>query len=603
MKKLVVVISVLFCFFLAFASTTYEVVQAAPIGSINDDIQPDAVNLNAVGITNTETSTQTNTQTTVQGEHIQTLTTQIKVEKDGTIQVNENIIYDFGNLSKHGIYRTIPTVKTNQDGKKYRLNLKVISVKDENNGSYKYSIVDSDEQVEIKIGDADRTITGVHTYNILYIISGAITYFSEHDELYWNATGNSWTVPIVKAIAQVEFPSVIKEENITTTCYTGSTGSNTTSCKATKKANSAYFVSSEILYANQGMTIVAGFPKGVVAVVEPQKVVPFSETLLGKLFFLLLTLLMTFWYVIYPFMIIYQWWKYGRDPKATVGTTTAWFDPPKSPKNNRFLTPGEVGTLGDETVDMKDISSTIVDLARRGYIKIEERKKGDYYFTKTKEFNSGLLSFESKLLTGMFNSKKEIRLKDQKLYETVTDVTKNLYDDVVSEGLFPKNPSSIRTYYSVIAVFALFTGNFFLAIVAFLFGRNMPRKTLDGVNAFNIAKSLKNFLTSQERQLEFQAKNQMMFEKLLPYAIAFGVEKIWAKRFATINMQQPDWYQGYNTNQFNSVVFANSLNSSLSSFKSSASPPTSTRSTSGFSSGFSGGFSGGGGGGGGGGSW
>lgn len=83
------------------------------------------------------------------------------------------------------------------------------------------------------------------------------------------------------------------------------------------------------------------------------------------------------WYFVLPFYIIYRWIKYGRDPSPVgPGEVQTWYDPPKTPDNRRFLTPAEVGTLGDETVDLKDISSTNVDLASRGYLKIEERKKG-----------------------------------------------------------------------------------------------------------------------------------------------------------------------------------------------------------------------------------
>ena len=93
----------------------------------------------------------------------------------------------------------------------------------------------------------------------------------------------------------------------------------------------------------------------------------------------------------------------------------------------------------------------------------------------------------------------------------------------------------------------------------------------------------------------------MMFEKLLPYAVAFGVEKIWANRFKDIALNQPSWYVGQNNAVFNAVYFSSVLHSSVSTLSYSATP---TRSSSGFSSGFGGGgFSGGGGGGGGGGSW
>jgi len=361
------------------------------------------------------------------------------------------------------------------------------------------------------------------------------------------------------------------------------------------------------LLSGEGLSVVVSFPKNIVAVLEPKEYISFWNTFVGKLVGLVIGLLVLLWYIGLPFFIVYKWFKTGRDPKSTIGVTTAWFDPPKTQDGKRFLTPGEVGTLGDETVDMKDISATIVDLARRGYLIIDERKKGDFYLIKNKNINNSLLTYEKTILTSFFGSKKEIRIKDQKLSSEVTQITNEIYKQVVEDKLFDKNPQSTRTIYYVIAGIALFTANFFLAIVAFLFGRVMPRKTVFGVEAKNVSTSLKNFLTSQKRQLEFQAKYQddlpagrQVFEKLLPYAVAFGVEKIWAKRFQELEIRQPDWYQGYSSGNFNSYLFINSLIASLKSFSTAATP---TRSSSGFSSGFSGGFSGGGGGGGGGGSW
>ena len=136
---------------------------------------------------------------------------------------------------------------------------------------------------------------------------------------------------------------------------------------------------------------------------------------------------------------------------------------------------------------------------------------------------------------------------------------------------------------------AVMTFNLPLFLISLIFGRAMPVKTLAGARAANVAKSLRNFLTSQERQLEFQAKKQLMFEELLPFAVAFGVEKIWAQRFKDINLKPPEWYSSYQTGAFNSTTFTRSLGYSLGSIASAATP---TRSSSGFSSGFSGGSSG-----------
>jgi uncharacterized membrane protein len=305
--------------------------------------------------------------------------------------------------------------------------------------------------------------------------------------------------------------------------------------------------------------------------------------------------------LLYPLWLPLKWYLQGRDPSSNLGTTEARFEGPKT-KSGRLLSPAETGALVDEFAGPHEISSLVINLAQRGYFKIIEKGKNDFELHKQKEFknDSSLLSFEKVLLTDLFSSKSIVKLKDAKLYDTVVDIQGKLYSSLVKEGFFPKDPQKIRNFYNGMIAAASITFNFLLLLTAAIFGRLMPKKTMVGVQASNEARSLKKFLTSQERQLEFQAKNQMMFEKLLPFAVAFGVEKIWAERFKDIAMKQPDWYQGTSTTRFNSVIFANSLRSSASSFTKAATPTTSS---SGFSSGFSGGSSGGGGGGGGGGSW
>ncbi|MEK7495489.1 MAG: DUF2207 domain-containing protein [Patescibacteria group bacterium] len=598
MKKIILAI-----FISVFLSSIIFHLSTKNVSAQINDIQPDAVNLNAIYPTDS-----VETSSNITGEHIKSFQSEITINKDGTIGVKEIIVYDFDSLQKHGIFREIPFIKTNQDGKKFELKFSNFTVADENGNSQtfvKSSI--NEELVRIKIGDADKLITGTHAYVISYKVSGALTYFSDHDELYWNVNGNQWTVPTRRITATVVLPAEIKQEDIKTVCYTGISGSKESLCSVIPSLNDRakkVIKSNESLASGEGLTFVVSFPKNIVAILEQKEFVSFWDTWIGKLVMGLIGIVGLIWYVGLPFYIIYRWLKYGRDPKSTTGVTSAWFDPPKTQDGKRFLTPGEVGTLGDETVDMKDISATIVDLARRGYFIIDEKKKGDFYFIKGKKYgnNGGLLSFEKKLLSGIFNTGDDIvKLKGKDLSWTVSDVKNKLYELVVEDKIFDKNPQTTRTKYYVVAGLALFTGNFFLAIVAFLFGRAMPRKTVFGVEAKNIAFSLKNFLTSQKRQLEFQADKQMMFEKLLPFAVAFGVEKIWAKRFESLNITQPNWYHSYSSTNFNSYLLVNSLNSSFRSINTAATP---TRSSSGFSSGFSGGgFSGGGGGGGGGGSW
>lgn len=543
-------------------------------------------------------------------EEIKEFSATININKNGTIRVEEKIVYDFGSQQRHGIFREIPFIKKNQEGKKYRLEFSDFKVVDEAGAPHLFKKIQEGEKIKIKIGDPNKTVSGIQTYIISYQVAGALSYFSDHDELYWNVTGNNWQAPIEKTSTSVVLPALIDQNQLKIDCLTGVFGSSLKECQyqllngRDQVGTVVNFSSSREFMAGEGLTIVVGFPKNIVSVLEPEEYRSFWESFLGRIIVFLFYLGIFIWYVGLPFYIIYRWFKYGRDPRPVgFGEARAWFDPPKTPKEDRFLTPAEVGVLGDETVDLKDISATIVDLARRGYLWIEERKKGEFWLVKTNKENKDLLPFESDLINKFFGEDSEFNLRKKTLYQPVEAVKKSIYQEVVKGGLFPEDPEKIRTRMTILAFFGLITGSLFLALVSFVFGRRLPRKTIEGVKAKNIAFSLRNFLRSQERQLTFQADKQMMFEKLLPYAIVFGVEKIWAKRFSNLDLKPPEWYRTYDQRTFNTMLFTNSLNSSLSSFRSSATPPTSTRSTRGFSSGFSGGFSGGGGGGGGGGSW
>jgi len=533
-------------------------------------------------------------------EKISNFDAKININQDGTIQVEEKIVYDFGDLRKHGIYRTIPLSKINSGNKKFYLKISGVSIVDATGKKYHYSQTNIGDDLSIKIGDANTYVTGTKTYVISYKVSGALTYFSEHDELYWNVVGNAWEIPIASASVDIKLPQIVELSQIKSTCYTGTYGSTSQFCEIEKKETGMNVFVKKELQVKEGFSVVLGFPKGIAAVLEPREAVDFFSTIFGKILLTILGIMAFCWYIIYPIWLPIKWFLHGRDPKTTNMVVTAWYDPPKS-KSGRLLTPIETGTLIDEQVDLRDISGMIVDLARRGYFKIVEKKKKDFYFIKGKDPNNkDLMDFEKDFLKAVF-TEKEIRLKDVNLVADIEAIKKKVYEQQVADGFFPKNPNSIRNFYLIITGLAAFTFNFQLVFSAMIFGRSMPKRTLFGAEQKNIALSLKNFLQSQERQLAFQAKNQMLFEKLLPYAIIFGVEKIWADRFKDIDLKQPDWYQGYGNQNFNSLLLISSLNSSFSSIKSTIS---STNSSSGFSSGFSsGGFSGGGGGGGGGGSW
>ena len=545
-------------------------------------------------------------QTTFSGEHIANFQQSTIINADGTIDVTEQIEYDFSTEERHGIFRTIPYTKLNSEGKKFKMTFSQIFVVDENGQPYTFTNTDESGAITLKIGDPDVTITGKHTYVIRYQVSGALTYFSDHDELYWNVTGDEWDVPIALAQSSVTLPGQIYREQIQMDCFRGKRGTDD-QCAQAVVGNTILF-DSEALEPGDGMTIVAGFPKGVVAVLEPQEVTDFFETFIGRLVFIGLMIVGFFWYIAYPLWLPLKWWTEGRDPSTLrqladrsgqvhSGVVRAWFDPPKI--NGRELTPAETGTLIDERVQTREIVALIIHLAQRGYFKIVEKNKKDFDLVKQDKPHrtDTLLTFEDNFITTVFKDKTHVSInKSTKLYTAVTSATDEIYEQTVKDGFFPENPEKVRSKYTIIAGVAVVTFNFFLSMTSAVFGQIMPRKTLEGVHASNTARSLKNFLESQKRQLTFQADKQMMFEKLLPYAIAFGVENKWAQRFKNLKMKNLAWYKGQGTTILTAAAFTHNLSNSFGSSFTSAITPTS--SSSGFSSGFSGGSSGGGGGGG-----
>ena len=295
------------------------------------------------------------TPTIVFAEEISSFSADITINQNGTIDVVETIDYDFGQEERHGIFRTILLTKTNTEGKRFRLTIDTDDITDEKGQPYRFTKTIENNELKLKIGDPNTTITGEHTYVIPYAVSGAIAYFSDHDELYWNVTGTEWEVPMQKVIATVKLPQVLNSSDIRLACYTGAFGSTQSDCTSSYTDGVATFATS--LGSNENLTVVVGFPRDLVAVLEPVPVISFWETIWGKLTLAALAILALLWYLVLPIKIIVDWFKRGRDPRAAMGVASAWFSAPKTPKGEE-LTPAETGTLVDERADMADVVAT-----------------------------------------------------------------------------------------------------------------------------------------------------------------------------------------------------------------------------------------------------
>lgn len=544
-------------------------------------------------------------------EKINLFSATYKISNDGSFNVTEQIVYDFGELNKHGIFRYFP-VKYRSGIFNYNYQITNISVTNENGEPYIYKISRPGKNIEIKIGDPDVLITGQKTYVINYTLNRALLNSAEGDELYWNVTGNGWDVPIDKVEAKILLPGEVNPDNLFAFCYVGDFGSEE-NCSGTMLENngkgqttSILFTHDLVLNSGQGITFKVIWPEGLVT--QP------NNTTLVKWF------IKDNWALFFPpvafFAMLYLWYTRGRDSKGRE-VIVAEFEVPDN------LSPAELGALYSESINNKYISAEIIYLAIRGYLRIERisvkgilKDKPDYKLYKLKNIDNNLNAIGGELLGGLFANGDEIVLSDlqDKFARSLKKVSDHIASALVTRKYYIKDPVKTRAWYYGGGVVVIIIGsfcfilqqawfeliNFILAgVIVIAFGILMAVKTQLGAEVKDKIKGLKLYLTVAEKdRINFHNAPEVtteQFEKFLPYAMVLGVEKAWAKQFEKIYNYTPNWYQDPTYPMFSVVAFSDNLNNfSSSAYSALSSTP---------SSGSGGGSSGGGGGGGGGGSW
>ncbi len=553
----------------------------------------------------------------------------ILISDDSSFTVKETISVEF-HRPKHGIYREVPFKYTDDLGSSLTTPIEVLSVTNALGEKWKTNISTRNNVLFIRIGDAKKYVEGSQTYVIFYrVLENAILFFDDHDELYWNVTGNYWKAPIREATASVLLLAKNRSANLWASCYTGVHGSRESECRYDTYPNTAQFFTERNLNAGEGLTIAFGWDKGLVH--QPST----AQIIMGKV--------KENWFFILPFLSLAfmtnLWRTRGRDPRIRQ-SVAVMYQPPQY--EGKTLSPAEVGAIVDEKVDPRDITSTIVGLAVKGYIKIEETKKEglifdstDYYLSKTKEPDPDLSLFENQLMKDIFADPVSGILVSElknRFYVYLDTLKKTLYDELVAKKYFLKSPEKVRKYYVGIAVAvavlavsvslfitytllssttsagaalvkSVFSGLITGIPVAF-FARVMPAKTRTGSSAYMDILGFQEFLNRAEKDRLQRMGDKDLFSKFLPYAIALDVADNWANAFEGVYQDPPQWYVsegGFRT--FNSRSFSHSIGSMSSNLSSAmfSTPRGSGISGGGGSSG--GGFSGGGFGGGGGGSW
>ena len=488
-------------------------------------------------------------------ERIHDYDVEVRIEPSGTIQVHETIDYDFGVVPKHGIFRDVPVrfdypQKANHD-RVYPLD--VVSVQASEGTPAQYTIEEGDVGgvglKRIKIGDPDVTISGRHTYDITYTLRGVLNGFEDHDEMYLNAIGPGWTVPIDRASVTVDAPTDITQ----VACYSGPFESRLPCTSANSSGATATFTQNSIP-PNAALTVVVGFPKGVVPPPTPIleerfnlatafSVTPATAGIAGG--FLLLVI------GVFAFLMI----RFGRDrryrgsavdqafgsesgaeervPVLHHEETPVEFVPPDN------LRPGQIGTLVDFSANPLDVTATIVDLAVRGYLVIEEVEgeggflhKPDWKLTKKKDADAELKDYERRLLDALFQDRNEVKLSDLQytFAARMNEVQQALTDDARAQGWFVRLPSVVRMQWGCLGVLVLLAGIGLTALLAWrthaallgiplviagillTFGAYwMPQRTAKGTGILRRAEGFRRFINQSEKERARFAERQNLF--------------------------------------------------------------------------------------------
>jgi hypothetical protein len=558
-----------------------------------------------------------------QPERVLSFHSEIEVDTSSTITVKEFIkIYANGTIFKRGITRSIPTVKADSSGKKVKLDYNILSVERDGKIS-KYHTEKRKDNIIIYVGESDVFLTeGIYNYTITYRMGGQIRFFEAYDEIYWNVNGFNWAIPFDQVSSQIILP---KGGNIIQkACYTGRYGSNSSNCSATLLSENSIRFNADNLRAGENLTIALGFNKGIIKQPPP----PPPPTFLQKYGALILSGFISFALLLYYGL---TWLKFGIDPPKP--TVIPQFEIP----NN--MTPASIGMLDKLRYHGDLITGTILNLAVKGYLKIEENTQ-DYVFGlfkskkfsihKLKDDNGELKDEEQMLFSKLFSGTSTLVLDgkyNSKIQSAVTAFKASLkkqHHGLIYQGFnFKFWIVPILTIGAYVLLFVILAKKFFQGkndgvifvlfllsnIVFFLIYQYLIRKpAVEKLRLKSLIDGFKMYMSAaEEKQIAHFNPPDLtpdIFEKLLPYAVVLGAEDVWGEKFQNLidksiigQDYQPIWYTGGHIGNFS--TFNHTLNSSLSnSLSKSATPPSSSGSGSG-----GGGFSGGGGGGGGGGGW
>lgn len=406
------------------------------------------------------------------------------------------------------------------------------------------------------------TSNSKHTYILRYRVTGGLRFYDEGDQIWWKAIAPDHNFPIRTSRVTVTLPQAFAPEQLQIASY----GAPASSSYA---GNGQVVFESRSIPADQELEVRVQFPHGVVqgspaswqaAFDRRQTWGPVIGLFSGVLGLVLL--------IGGPVGVYLLWYTRGRDVPAPV-VAEYITEPPGD------LPAALVGTLIDEQAEMKDILAGILDLARRGALRMEEKKlegflgigSGRDYIFYLEDAGQARYPFEQTLLKRIFGTGHVRKMRDlqNKFYSAIPKLKRQLYQQVVQDGYFHRNPESVRRNWGCLGVIG-FIGSVLLTFFAvsllgdysvlvacpgvalgvtmlslIVVGRYMPRKTAKGAETAAKWLAFKRYLETIEKHGNLEAVKEK-FEEFLPYAVAFGLERRFISKFAAINTPAPRWW-------------------------------------------------------------
>ena len=323
-----------------------------------------------------------------QSERILDFHSDITLTDDSSLQVTETItVFSAGGRIRHGIYRDFPTRYTGPYNTRYTVGFEVLSAT-RDSAPETFRVQEQFNGKRIYLGDAHTLIPrGRHVYAITYATNRQLGFYKDHDELFWNATGNGWEFAIDQASASVHLLANIPPDQVALSGFTGVAGSRLGELSSSAQDGTFWFRANRPLGPHEGLSVLLMWPKGYIA--EP--------TLTQKLEFFFRdnrdALLLASGFLVTLLYYLIAWSAVGRDPAA--GVVMALYEPPSN------LSPSAMRYLMRMGFDNKTYAAAILDMAVRGYLRITDLD-GTYLLTLTGADQNVLTADEKQIAALLF---------------------------------------------------------------------------------------------------------------------------------------------------------------------------------------------------------